>query len=267
MCISGGGIRSATFGLGLIQSLARHDLLDKFHYLSTVSAAGMWAAGLLRGFKPPEGLDGVIDQLKPDPAPETKKGPANPEAKPIQHLRSYSNYMSPRLGLLSADSWTLAATVVRNLLLNWMVLIPILAAILMVPRVCVPVVRWPAFAEYPWLRLTTLAVGSLCVVWSIVYVGFHRPSASRDEPSSRPSDGGWGPQQTQFLISCLLPLMAAAIILTTHWQWIRLRIGPTPTQFLYLEWGFTLYRGSSMQPDSISSSGGRKHSRCWFADL
>src|SRR6478752_4969816 len=37
LCISGGGIRSATFGLGVLQGLARCGLLDKFHYQSTVS--------------------------------------------------------------------------------------------------------------------------------------------------------------------------------------------------------------------------------------
>src|SRR6184192_1309545 len=33
LCISGGGIRSATFGLGVLQGLARCGLLDKFRYL------------------------------------------------------------------------------------------------------------------------------------------------------------------------------------------------------------------------------------------
>ena len=40
LCISGGGIRSATFGLGVLQGLARCGLLDKFHYQSTVSGGG-----------------------------------------------------------------------------------------------------------------------------------------------------------------------------------------------------------------------------------
>ena len=40
LCISGGGIRSATFGLGILQGLARCGLLNKFHYLSTVSGGG-----------------------------------------------------------------------------------------------------------------------------------------------------------------------------------------------------------------------------------
>src|SRR5437660_8854908 len=40
LCISGGGNRSAIFGLGVLQGLARCGLLDKFHYLSTVGGGG-----------------------------------------------------------------------------------------------------------------------------------------------------------------------------------------------------------------------------------
>ena len=40
LCFSGGGIRSATFGLGIAQKLAERGLLDDFHYLSTVSGGG-----------------------------------------------------------------------------------------------------------------------------------------------------------------------------------------------------------------------------------
>src|SRR5688572_6426138 len=40
LCFSGGGIRSATFGLGIIQALAKHKLLTRFDYLSTVSGGG-----------------------------------------------------------------------------------------------------------------------------------------------------------------------------------------------------------------------------------
>jgi hypothetical protein len=40
LCLSGGGIRSAAFGLGVIQGLARLQLLHRFDYLSTVSGGG-----------------------------------------------------------------------------------------------------------------------------------------------------------------------------------------------------------------------------------
>ena len=52
IALSGGGIRSATFNLGLLQSLDRHGLLRRFDYLSTVSGGGYvggwWSAWLSR---------------------------------------------------------------------------------------------------------------------------------------------------------------------------------------------------------------------------
>src|SRR5258707_3935911 len=44
LCISGGGIRSATFGLVILQGLTRCGLLNTCHYLSTVSGGGhIWS--------------------------------------------------------------------------------------------------------------------------------------------------------------------------------------------------------------------------------
>ena len=40
LCLSGGGIRSATFALGVLQGLARRNLIGQFDYLSTVSGGG-----------------------------------------------------------------------------------------------------------------------------------------------------------------------------------------------------------------------------------
>ena len=52
LALSGGGIRSATFNLGVLQALNREGLLDDFDYLSTVSGGGFvggwWSAWLTR---------------------------------------------------------------------------------------------------------------------------------------------------------------------------------------------------------------------------
>ena len=40
LAFSGGGIRSATFGLGVLEGLKAFGLLKKIHYLSTVSGGG-----------------------------------------------------------------------------------------------------------------------------------------------------------------------------------------------------------------------------------
>ena len=50
LAFSGGGIRSATFNLGVIQGLANYGVLSKFDYLSTVSGGGFiggWLSALL----------------------------------------------------------------------------------------------------------------------------------------------------------------------------------------------------------------------------
>ena len=66
LALSGGGIRSATFALGVLQSLARKrasasratpafkPLLSRFDYLSTVSGGGYIGAFFSALFRPPE---------------------------------------------------------------------------------------------------------------------------------------------------------------------------------------------------------------------
>jgi patatin-like phospholipase len=130
LCISGGGIRSATFALGALQGLANRGILDQFDYLSTVSGGGYIGSWLTAWCKRvPGGLKEVMPHLRSDAKPVESGAP-----DPIAHLRDYNSYLSPRLGALSADQWTLAATILRNLLLNWIVLLPLLMAVLMVPR-------------------------------------------------------------------------------------------------------------------------------------
>ncbi len=46
LALSGGGIRSATFNLGVVQALAKRGLLSKFDYLSTVSGGGYIGSSL-----------------------------------------------------------------------------------------------------------------------------------------------------------------------------------------------------------------------------
>ncbi len=129
LCISGGGIRSATFALGAIQGLAEQGVLSGFDYMSTVSGGG-YIGGWLTSWKHRAGgLEQIVPKLRagaPLPKPD--------EVDPIGHLREYNNYLSPKLGFFSADAWTLAATVIRNMTLNWLVLVPLLMFAMMAPR-------------------------------------------------------------------------------------------------------------------------------------
>ena len=200
-CISGGGIRSATFGLGILQGLARCGLLEKFHYLSTVSGGGYIGGWLSAWIHNSEGgLPEVVRQLA-DPRTDLRP---NPEPKEIQNLRSYSNYLSPRIGLMSADSWTLVGIYLRNLFLNWWVIIPLLAAVLTLPWIYTAVLM-SAPPPYSYLPLW---IGAACIVPAVAYMGINLPCGR---------NVGW--DQNRFLIFCLLPLLLASVLMTTHWAW------------------------------------------------
>jgi hypothetical protein len=136
LCISGGGIRSATFALGAIQGLAEQGLLASFDYLSTVSGGGYIGSWLTSWKQRAGGIDKILPFLRRKSVPIP---PHQPD--PIQHLREYNNYLSPKLGVFSTDTWTLAATIIRNMCLNWLVFIPLLMAALTAPRLMLSFAR------------------------------------------------------------------------------------------------------------------------------
>jgi hypothetical protein len=127
LCLSGGGIRSAAFALGILQGLARRDLLGDFHYMSTVSGGGYIGSWLTAWrCRKHVNLDKVLDILK--------SWHFGPEDMPFQRLRFNQNFLTPKVGLGSADSWTAIAVIVRNLALNWLVFLPLLLGLLLAPR-------------------------------------------------------------------------------------------------------------------------------------
>jgi len=131
MGISGGGIRSATFNLGLLQGLAEHGLLHQLDYLSSVSGGGYigsWLHGVIQRLH-----GGHPDQAEKKLAPASNPVPGAPADDPVSFLRKYSNYLAPTPSLFSADVWVIAAIWVRNIFLNWSVLVPFLAALLLLP--------------------------------------------------------------------------------------------------------------------------------------
>lgn len=235
-CISGGGIRSGTFALGIIQGLARCGMLDKFHYLSTVSGGG-YIGGWLTSWihRHSNGEQGVAKELA---APPTSK--LQPEPKPVSHLRDYSNYLSPKLGLLSADTWTLVAIYIRNLLLNWLVLVPLLAATLMVPRIYSVIIGYIKAAKLNQLsnpatdllgqssgNMTALLIAGLVLgAVAVGYIGLNRPSSGQSNNS-----------QGSFIAFCLTPMALAAIFITIYWMWYRTKEGDTVSWRYFILFG------------------------------
>jgi hypothetical protein len=76
------------------------------------------------------------EQIEPKRNFERKSGAASDGSlcaweDPIHHLRLFANYLTPRKGLLSADTWRAVSVIMRNLLLTWLILLPILTALML----------------------------------------------------------------------------------------------------------------------------------------
>lgn len=219
LCLSGGGIRSATYALGIIQGLAQHDLLHKFTYLSTVSGGG-YIGSWLSAWIHHEGMDNVLSKLK-----TTCDTPIDSEPDPVQHLRQFSNYLSPQLGLFSADSWTLAATYLRNLLLIWLVILPFLAAWVSIPWVILTLgtlnINSIGPASY-WLLGLLLIVSFGLLVYAAQFVHKYVPASATqftEQPKVDEIPTAITRNQSAFLFNCLLPLIAAVVMLQLVWLW------------------------------------------------
>jgi Patatin-like phospholipase len=151
LCLSGGGIRSASFGLGALQALASYpgraspgrdktqeepelaagrSFLAQIQYLSTVSGGG-YIGSWLSAWRRRHGFVSVWKDLVR--VPSDSKDPGE-EPGAIQWLRDHSNYLTPRLGLTSPDTLAGIAIFIRNLLLNWLILLPFLFAALLVVK-------------------------------------------------------------------------------------------------------------------------------------
>lgn len=151
----------------------------------------------------------VIPHLRPDAA---RPQPGEPD--PVDHLREYNNYLSPRLGFFSADTWTLAATVGRNILLNWLVLIPLFMAALMIPRLLLSIARLgeasleihgtaDPIATSPAVIYGLPLLSGLLLAISIFNTGRYLPGL-----------GGRDHSQGDFLAKVLAPLVVAALCFT-----------------------------------------------------
>jgi hypothetical protein len=215
LCLSGGGIRSATFALGVVQGLARNGVLGQFRYLSTVSGGG-YLGSWLSAWSRHEGMDKVIEKLDGD-----RSAMPAVEAAPVRHLRQYSNYLSPRLGVLSADSWTLGATFLRNLLLIWLVLVPLLAAVVALPWLVASLTAFRPSAKTgvnPSLLVGGMAVLAAALACrAIAFIHAYRPETD----AVRRDDGvpALRRDQAAFLRMCLVPLAVAAFLWAIAWRW------------------------------------------------
>src|SRR5260370_9707784 len=191
-----------------------------------------------RGQKPPnenakcEG-ETVISRLQPSALPP-KAG-----RDPVQLRREYSNYLSPKLGFFSVDTWTLAAAVARNMILNWLVFIPLLMCALALPRIVLSLARlgdtcdlWyvPSVSQwFGYLRFVVPMLGAVFFAIGVLNVLRYLPGV-----------GGKDHTQGKFLKYCFAPIFLAALALLTTHAWLAGRARNTSTALTLCELCFSI---------------------------
>jgi hypothetical protein len=112
LSLSGGGIRSSAFCLGVLQALDAHRLIEKIDYLSSVSGGGYIATSMTAAMS--TGTSGKFpfaSELREDEVPG------------VQHIRDHSNYLFPQ-GVLNL--FTNIVVYLRGLVANAILLLPAL---------------------------------------------------------------------------------------------------------------------------------------------
>ncbi len=112
LALSGGGIRSATFNLGLLQAMWRFNVLNQVDYLSTVSGGGYIGSS----------LTWFMSKLKKEfPFGTQRKDYKKLGGRVLTWLRAHGNYLMPGDGL---GLWALISAILTGILLNLVILIP-----------------------------------------------------------------------------------------------------------------------------------------------
>lgn len=105
LALSGGGIRSATFSLGVIQVLAERKMLGDVDFLSTVSGGGYTGSFLTR----------TLGKSNSDQ--ESVANPYGPDPEDIQRVRHHAKYLNP---VDRKDAWGIVVTTLFGTILNWL---------------------------------------------------------------------------------------------------------------------------------------------------
>ncbi len=111
LALSGGGVRSASFNLGVLQALHEVGLFGKIDYLSTVSGGGYVGSCVSSIYA------GGAEAFPFD------HNPGEPEKRAFKHLRNHSNYLAPG-GFL--DWVRIAALLLRSTLSNFLIVLPLI---------------------------------------------------------------------------------------------------------------------------------------------
>ena len=146
----------------------------------------------------------VEDSLSPKKSPD----PESEQTTPLKFLRRYSNYLTPQVGLFSADTWTLIAIWLRNTLLNLFILIAALSAMLLLPRTLTGFI-WFVFRSFSANTLIGPTIAPLVMVVAVVVIATNLRSFTH--PDMRENKFIFQQRGIQLLV--VVPVLLSALAL------------------------------------------------------
>lgn len=289
LALSGGGIRSATFCLGVLQTLARRGILRRFDYLSCVSGGnyiGTWLSSLIyrRGGRV-RGAETVLERAayaekRTGGQPDTESGVV--ESHAVAYLRSYSNYLAPKAGGFTVDTWTAIATYLRNLILNQTMLVLFFAALLLVPQLIGQAFLAGGTAT-SFLAPETMVLGACALLlFSVVFIALNLQAVAATEAGSSALPRAQAITQERWVVLLvMLPGLASAILLGwamfhhafgSKGAWLRSLIGSAGMEawviggaVVYgLSWLLTAVIGALAQRRAKGTASARGSAKRWW---
>jgi hypothetical protein len=146
----------------------------------------------------------------------------DPAPQPVRHLREYTSYLAPAMGL-SLDSWDLVTIVFRNLFINWVMLTPLLLAVVSLPQVSYYVTRDIKSYSNSCRSLLMLLLVLVLFVIAAIFCGCRLPShrrfMNRGPSAGLVALGFAAPVLLANWIIAELWYANQGIDLTTRWRW------------------------------------------------
>jgi hypothetical protein len=156
LSLSGGGIRSATFCLGVVQVLAERSLMKHFDYLSTVSGGGYTGSFITARI----GESADFRQIG---------RPLGPDTDAVKHLRQNAKYLS---AIDLRHRWLMISGTIAGLLMNWMPLLFLLAS-------CAFISTFVPLQFTPDVWASAAAISALITLVLLFFYGFGLRTGAR----------------------------------------------------------------------------------------
>src|SRR5215471_21697209 len=216
LAFSGGGIRSATFNLGILKALHKLDVLKHVDYLSTVSGGGYigawWTAWRARWGSATKEFP--VAHCADGAGQDTYDEKLNREPEEVRHLREFSNFLSPRIGFFQSEMWNAVVAVVSAIVPAVLVASAVLAlaflswlainVVILTDALNAPLVPWLRWLSAPLLLALMTALAY--VLFEVAWVRAHK---AEPLPTAK-----W-----RFGIVCLHLLLLVLLVLGVFFGW------------------------------------------------